>query len=391
MSAVAAGAAERGSEQPPAEASPAGDSVATYEEFRATKYFPALDGLRAIAILMVFTAHPDDQRWLKHIHGGNGVTVFFVLSGFLITTLSLREEDRRGRLDVRSFFIRRFFRIAPVYILVLAFYTLCVLLLHFQPERHDAYVNQLPYYIFGFPEHGHFFIANQAITPPFEGAWSIGIEEKFYVLWPLVGFIALAGLFARRVWLCVIVGTACALAPVLFRDGAYAEPYVHIFIGCVVALIAHDRRTFKWARRLASWPAFAASVIAFVLVQTVLWPANPDHARQVYALSGLITGFAMFGIALRTKGIVKGLTWRPVVFLGEISYVFYLVHGFMINSVESSRLTDPARPEGVLVVIAVALPLAIVASYVIHRWVERPLISVGRRLGHRDATRMHSV
>lgn len=362
--------------------------IGDYEEFRAKRYFPSLDGLRAIAILMVFTEHPDDRRLLEHLHGGNGVTVFFVLSGFLITTLSLREEGRSGRLDVRSFFVRRVFRIAPVYFLVLAFYVFMVMVVKYQPERHDTFVDQLPYYAFGFPEHGHFFAVDRTLLPPFAGSWSIGIEEKFYLLWPLIGFVALAGAFARRFWLCVVAGTLCALAPLWFTNGAYLEPYVHIFIGCAVALLMHDPRTFPWMRKLATTPVFGATLLAFLLVQTALWP---DDYRRVYALSGLIAGIAIVGIVLRTGGrTVRTLTWRPIVFLGEISYVFYLVHGFAINAVEKTSLN---RPEewGVLLVLAAALPITIIGSYVIHRVVERPMIAVGRRIGHRDPKQMHSV
>jgi peptidoglycan/LPS O-acetylase OafA/YrhL len=366
-----------------------GALVSTYDEYRARKYFPVLDGLRAVAILMVFTAHPDDQRWLYRLHGGNGVTVFFVLSGFLITTLSLREEDRRGKVGLKSFFTRRFFRIAPVYFLVLGFYCYLIIVMGYQAARHDLFVHQLPYYSFGFPEQGHFFLPNPAAAPPFAGAWSIGIEEKFYLVWPIVGFAFLTGAFMRRIWLCVLAGVAAAVAPLLFHSGAYLEPYVHILIGCVVALLLHNPKTFAWAKNLARTPVFIGSLIAFALVQTTFW--SDSDPRRVYALSGVITGIAMFGLVLRTRGLAQRLAWRPAVFLGEISYVFYLIHAFAINAVEDSNVNQSAAPSGVIVTLVLALPIAIIGSYVIHRTVERPMIKIGRRLGHRDDSRMHSL
>ncbi|MEK8109623.1 acyltransferase [Micromonospora sp. M12] len=80
--------------------------------------FPALDGLRAVAAIMVFAFHYGGPSW-KWLTGWIGVHLFFVLSGFLITTLLLREEHRYGRVSLRAFYLRRFFRIMPVYLLVL--------------------------------------------------------------------------------------------------------------------------------------------------------------------------------------------------------------------------------------------------------------------------------
>ena len=363
--------------------------IASYADYQSRRYFPVLDGLRAVAILLVFTAHTDDQRWLGHLNGGVGVTIFFVLSGYLITTLSLREEQRSGRLDVRAFYIRRVFRIAPVYILILAFYCVLIIVMGYESDRHDVFVDQLPYYAFGFPEHGHFFLINEAAAPPFAGAWSIGIEEKFYLLWPLIGFVLLSGAFLWRAGLCVLAAAACAVAPYVFRDGAYIEPYVGILIGCTVALLLQNPRTFTWCRWLASTPVFAGSVVAFALVLFAFFPE--DHPRNVYVVTVLLLGLAMFGLVLRTSGAVNWLAWRPVVFVGEISYVFYLVHTFAINAVEDSGVNPFDGPSSVLVTVALALPIAIIGSYVVHRIVELPFIAIGRRLGHRDASQMHSV
>ena len=116
-----------------------------------------------------------------------------------------------------------------------------------------------------------------------------------------------------------------------------------------------------------------------------------DHPRNVYVVTVLLLGLAMFGLVLRTRGAVNWLAWRPVVFVGEISYVFYLVHTFAINAVEDSGVNPFDGPSSVLVTVALALPIAIIGSYVVHRIVELPFIAIGRRLGHRDASQMHSV
>src|SRR5438128_7552377 len=153
------------------------DELLTYEAYREARYFPVLDGVRAVSVLLVVASHPRAQKYWSWIHGANGVTIFFVLSGFLITTLALREEARRGALDLVGFYIRRFFRIYPLYTIVLALYCVLVLGLGFQPERRDLFVDQLAYYSLGFPDQGFFF--NGINPPPLSGRCSLGIDGQF--------------------------------------------------------------------------------------------------------------------------------------------------------------------------------------------------------------------
>ena len=91
----------------------------TFERYKARKRIKELDGLRAIAVLLVVTVHMHDKVWTR-LNGGLGVVIFFVLSGYLITMLALREEEARGGLDFTAFYIRRTFRIFPLYYVVLA-------------------------------------------------------------------------------------------------------------------------------------------------------------------------------------------------------------------------------------------------------------------------------
>jgi peptidoglycan/LPS O-acetylase OafA/YrhL len=116
----------------------------SHSDFRSLRRFPALDGVRAIAVLLVVAAHSRGPGSLHYLAGWNGVTIFFVLSGFLITTLALREEERAGRVFLRGFYVRRVFRILPLYLLVLLLYVPIVRVLGIGDS--DKFTQALPYY-----------------------------------------------------------------------------------------------------------------------------------------------------------------------------------------------------------------------------------------------------
>jgi peptidoglycan/LPS O-acetylase OafA/YrhL len=305
-----------------------------YAAYKQQRYFPSLDGVRAVAVILVFIAHVGYRKVWGSV-GGDGVTMFFVLSGFLITTLALREEERTGRLSLSSFYIRRFFRIYPVYFAILALYCVLIFWLGFVPERRGLFEHQLPYYVFGFPEHGFFDITGGIESgPPYAGAWSIGIEEKFYLVWPLVGFVLLRGVFKARLAVC--------------------------FAGAVV---------FALGLLLAYW--------------VVLPDAGDDVNAPLKLIEGVVITLAMVGVVLSNGRETGFLRSGPMVLLGRISYVFYLTHNFALNLVEKTPLGN----DGILWSIGdvlVAFPLAVLIAWVIHVTFEKPLVRVGHKLARRD-------
>ena len=239
--------------------------------YKQQRYFPSLDGVRAVAVILVFTGDVAYRDFWGSF-GGDGVTMFFVLSGFLITTLALREEERRGRLSLSSFYIRRFFRIYPVYFGILALYCVLIFGLGFVPDRRELFEEQLPYYLFGFPEYRFFDIQGGIEAgAPYAGAWSIGIEEKFYLVWPVLGFALLRGIFEARLAVCFLGAAVFALAPALFNAGKYrvllrvhharrdhrpAPPRAAVVRGARAAGAAEGRaRAVRRAARLLDRPA----------------------------------------------------------------------------------------------------------------------------------------
>lgn len=189
----------------------------TFEDYQRRRYFPALDGLRALSVLIVVLHHERTARLWRWVHGANGVTVFFVVSGFLITTLALREEARRGSLDLRAFYLRRVFRLVPLYALVLSAYCALILGIGVQSGRRAAFLRALPYYVTYLQEVPHFAFPGV----PFEVSWSLGVEEKFYLVWPLLAFVAARARPAARLWgtlvLTALLFAAPAVAPAVGR------------------------------------------------------------------------------------------------------------------------------------------------------------------------------
>lgn len=356
--------------------------VLTHEAYRAQRYFPALDGVRAVAILLVFTIHVQYQELWHVLAGGNGVTVFFVLSGYLITTLSLREESARGRVSLRSFYVRRVFRIYPTYFAVLAFYCLLVYGAGLQPERRAEFTDQLPWYVLFVPEHGYYSHDGAlGAGAPFSGAWSIGVEEKFYLVWPVLGFVLLRHRFGARVAATAVAALAFALAPVAVPFGDYLGPYLFITLGCTVALLLHSERWFPRLVVLGTDRLLVALMLGFVVLQGLIGTGTVT-GRGIDVVLGVVIALALAGVAVSTGRATGWLRSRPAVFLGKISYVFYLVHNFPLNVVEKTPLGRP----GVLWSLAdvvVALTVTVIGSWVVHVVLERPLTRYGHALAGR--------
>ena len=275
------------------------------------KRIPSLDGLRAISILLVMLSHL--VKW-KHVslellqgYGDLGVHVFFVLSGYLITNLLLKEHARTSTIRLSDFYVRRAFRIFPA-----AFVFLGVVVGLYWREMHWTHVAAAVFYV-----------ANMDISRPwiFGHLWSLSIEEQFYLLWPVV----------LRTWhrnrvailLCVFLGTP------VFRAATYAMkapgaivaslPGVadQLAIGCLLAI---------YAKRLPRIPGYLALVMTAAAILIPWYPAT-SAGRSLFMLFVLrpLLHVAIAGIVLHVIQVPYfALNWGPVAWLGKISYSLYL-------------------------------------------------------------------
>lgn len=342
------------------------------DRFRQTRYWPALDGVRAIAVLLVITAH------LRHVtrawlHGQQGVTIFFVLSGFLITTLALREESTTGRFSFRAFVTRRVFRLFPVYYVVLGLYAALILVLGFIPQQRADFLSALPYYLTYLQDVPYFWPS--IADPPFSHSWSLGIEEKFYLVWPLVAFVLLSAATHRtRARLLIIAGACalCALVPLAWPAWRYVFAYYPILAGCGLAVLLHARPD---ALALVARPMTAVGVAIALIAVHFVAPAGAFDATVSNIVYVPLVALVLASLVLSSTGGPRWLQSKPMVLIGELSYSIYLGHRLIVNLI--ARVL-PHAPW--IVEFAGVTAGAIVLAWALHVTIERPMRAMGRRL-----------
>ncbi len=351
---------------------------------RSADWLPALDGLRGVSILVVLTSHVFIPGWTD-LGGHFGVTVFFVLSGFLITRLLLREESENTFVDLRSFYIRRAFRLFPAYYFVLGLYCALLFGLQIRPQLTSALHANLPYYLVYLQEIPFFRDRGPATPQAFYQSWSLGIEEKFYLVWPLLAFVALKTARARA----LVAGAGVLLfsaAQTLTPAGRYVFPYASIFAGCLLALAYADARfrsRVLWLSRapgaalaVAAW--LTLHVVAVVTVGGVEWTAE-----LLYPVAVSVVLIA----ALSPNWLGRLLSARPLVVLGNLSYGIYLLHLLVRNVVELAlKRAGVAHPQG-LFVYGAMLVGSVVAAWVMQVGLENPARRYGRALADRSRAR----
>jgi peptidoglycan/LPS O-acetylase OafA/YrhL len=327
---------------------------------------PALDGLRGFAILLVMADHSGIA--IASGAGNLGVTVFFVLSGFLITTLLLEERARYGRVSLRRFYWRRALRLLPALVALL---TVIAVVLGVAGRADEVAGDVIP---------ALFYVMNWTIVagnnPGIVGhTWTLSIEEQFYLVWPL----ALLGLLAigrgRLAWvsgfLLGAVVVAILLRVVLWSGpGGYYRTFVGtdtrmdaLAIGCLVAL-AFSRRPIKV-------PALVMAALA-TAIPIILWITDDSSmaaiglAATALAAAGLVAGAA-------SGGGERVLGWRPLAYVGLISYGLYLWHRPLMRVFTDSGLGGV--PWAVALMFASSLALAFVSR----RFIEDPFLGLKDR------------
>jgi len=359
---------------------------------RRLEHQPALDGVRALAVTMVLFFH-GDVSWMRG--GYFGVSVFFTLSGFLITSLLVREYASTQRIAPGAFYMRRAKRLLPAS-------TLCLAVISLMATR-DAWegANHLRRDATG----ALFQIANwvqlgsgasytdlqskaAGLLSPLDHYWSLAIEEQFYWLWPLA-FWGLARLGRRRGWsltrmMLTLTISFAAAAPVIAvvwgRDAAYwATPAraAEILIGALLAVALHEGKIEP-----RGWMA-PVSLAAVVAIAVVLPAAGGPAYHGAFPLLAIASGGLLLGLQHSGPSgvhrVTSLLSLKPLVGLGAISYGVYLFH-FPVYVFMSADRVGRAGWQLLTLRILVTIAIALASYWIVERPIRRATWTGARTL-----------
>lgn len=339
-----------------------------------------IQGLRALAVIGVIANH------LTGAPSGGflGVDVFFVISGFLITGLLVRERQQTGRISLADFYRRRVKRIVPLALLVTMSTCLAAFAL-FNSARADSVLTDAKWSA-AFLANWHFaasgtdYFTSQNATSPLQHLWSLSVEEQFYVVWPLLliaGFFAFStARFSRQRGALVTVAIALVGASFFYAVASTsAEPIAAYFstparawelgFGAVLALaLPLWERIPRAVSALASWFGLGGILASFVFIDASFAVPGP-WALAAVASSGLV----ILGGAARTAPRLVPLSNPVTAFIGDISYSLYLWHLPVIVFVGVSL--EAGSPALYAAAIALTGGLSVATYYLL----ERPALS----------------
>lgn len=348
---------------------------------KATQRFAHIDAMRAFAVLIVVVAHAG----VAVAPGGAGVTVFFAISGFIITHLVLRERDRTGTFDIRGFYVRRALKIMPPLIVAIMLPTVV----------YAAFGGPIDWLQVGSQL---FFVANwlyafevpSFILPGSRVVWSLAIEEQFYILFAIIWL----WLLTRRWWHAGLVwlSSVAIVVPVLLRTyfylsaGTAAEDRVYagtdtrvdaIAIGMLAALVYRGVKTGAISGavvRVLAWPGLPL-IAGLLFVGTLAYRDPAFRMVPMYALQSLATALVLLNGLLLSEGRYRQayervVSFRPLQVVGLASYSIYLTHAPLIYLMEpiTSRLNPGVA---VLVNVSVGVLSGVALWFVVERPVER--------------------
>jgi peptidoglycan/LPS O-acetylase OafA/YrhL len=331
--------------------------------------------MRAIAAFLVVFNH----FGIPYVSGGLGVLMFFVLSGFLITWLLLRENDERGMISLRKFYIRRSLRIFP------AFYCYAAVLFGIIMVRHTRWVpaqalsallycNNYYQALNGDPETG------------FSHTWSLAIEEQFYLLWPMA-FLAFRGNYRRlgRFLASAVLAVWIYREVLIFvfrvNQGYIYEAFDtradHLMIGCLLAVALRAKLVPRFWSVITGGP-WAAAVTAGLLALSSLAEGAYGHQYRdsvSFIVNPVLTAIWIPQlIALRHSALWSWMSWTWVRYLGRISYSVYLYQQLLVG-VPKKLLPHSA----VIWQLGAAVALIVAIASLSHYVVERPFLRLKAR------------
>jgi peptidoglycan/LPS O-acetylase OafA/YrhL len=320
--------------------------------------------------------------------GPAGVDLFFCISGFLITTLLVREKATTGTIALGNFYARRALRILPLYYAVLLSYVVFAWFLPASLPQRAHFFRTLPYYAtFTANWFADFSVGHPIL---FLFAWSLCVEEQFYAFWPglvrrlsagsalltMTAIVVADALAERGTFSCLLPSAGQAFRIVT----SFAAP---IGLGAILALLLDDMRSFRVLERTLGWKWSAP--LAFALASALLvWQRAPLLVFEA-CLAALVGAC----VIRERHGLSFILEARAPAFVGRVSYGLYLLN---LTAIGSVRRLFPAHASSAGFVFALSLPLALGLAVLSHRFLEAPFLQLRARFrGTNLARRERSV
>ena len=349
-----------------------------------SKYVAYLDGFRGYAILLVMLSH---FHFVQMDVAYLGVTLFFYVSGLLITKLLIAEYNKNSTVSLKNFYIRRVFRLYPALLFMLVVSIVVILLYNYSIIWSDIlsglfyFTNYYLVYFSPDLTDTHYLLTSKIL-------WSLSVEEHFYLFFPflfvlfysskskklafLVSFLLVAFLVIR-----IMVAYSGRNGTEIFQETYYTTHCRadSILYGCLSALLLYQFEQRFYQRLLSSYMIFLISLglLAFSLIYNdFFFQTTFKYTLQGISFALMIPSFAI----LFQKGIVYSIVANKVfVFIGKLSYSLYLFHWVALKV--ANLQYEPATLKWYLVVI----PLTIILSLLSYYGIEKPFLSLRKKFG----------
>jgi peptidoglycan/LPS O-acetylase OafA/YrhL len=343
-------------------------------------HLQGLNGLRAIAALSVVIAHISLEGiadfGLPNLSdlpmAGFGVTLFFVISGFLITYLLLQEVNKTSNVDIKKFYIRRILRIWPIYYL---FIFICVGVFFIMKKPLDFNMKEMWFYIFFAANIPFIFQQGIVILVHY---WSIGVEEQFYLFWPLIIKISKNKLFKITVLIFFILFLTKMVFWWYFGHGSFAYRFLSVtrfhcmMIGAIGAILYFNKniRFIKLFSnkivQLLSWMLFLLMGLNFIYIPVVV-------SQEIIAIASLSMIIGQITVNNRIINLEKTI----FDFIGKISYGIYIIHPLIILLISKlyKNLNFNQTLKYLIVYLSVVF-VTIVVAWLSYNFYEKPFLKL---------------
>ena len=336
-----------------------------FARFQNQPVFNSLDGLRAIAIIAVIWHHAAGDTFPQVTlasQGFHGVSLFFALSGFLITSLLLREKDRFNDISLAHFYIRRSLRIFPLYYAVIAIYLALVLILIRDEPSGQLFLHNLKYFL---SYTSNIFVEHKVdVSVIFFIAWSLAAEEQFYLAWPpLLKFLGVN--VATGIMVAFLVLAVFSQEIMFGNNGAMRGIFhlvqIPICCGVIAAVVLHQEPVFN-----RCWKIFSKWYTApFALVLLIASLAAQLPSTVSYVLMAVLVVSCAVN---EENGLGTTLRQRWIAHIGRVSYAMYLFHVLVLALL--ARMIVIVGPGWSILKFPLALLLTWGLATLSYRWFE---------------------